>query len=227
METVTSHRAEGSPASADDEPILEIQFDDLEQQHEASTVGMWLFLATEVMFFGGLITAYAIYRSTSPREFALASEHMKLWLGFLNTVILLVSSFTMEKARRQAATQAALAPVTSLPGIAADRRSAPWLSITFVLGIGFLVGQVLAWRELAARGFFLSTGPSSSFVYLLTGMHALHLAGGVLALLYSEATGWLHKPIEARRAVIDTTAWYWHFMALLWIYIFALIQIAR
>ncbi len=70
METVTTHRGEGAHAhpSSDDDAILEIQFDDLEQQHEASTIGMWMFLATEVMFFGGLITAYAVYRSTSTRE---------------------------------------------------------------------------------------------------------------------------------------------------------------
>ena len=68
METVTTHRTSGPPASPHDEPILEEQFDDLEQQHEASSVGMWVFLATEVMFFGGLIAAYAVYRATSPRE---------------------------------------------------------------------------------------------------------------------------------------------------------------
>ena len=68
METLTTHRIAGEPIPADDEPILEIQFDDLEQQHEASMLGMWLFLATEVMFFGGLIAAYAVYRTTAPEE---------------------------------------------------------------------------------------------------------------------------------------------------------------
>jgi len=197
-------------------------------------LGLAVGIAPIIMLFVAFTSAY-IVRSGMASWDPNANGYVNDWFPVslptlilaINTVILLVSSFTMEKARRQAATQAALAPVTSLPGIAANGRPAPWLTITLVLGIGFLVGQILAWRELAARGFFLSTGPSSSFVYLLTGMHALHLAGGVLALLYSEATGWLHKPIEARRVVIDTTAWYWHFMALLWIYIFALIQIAR
>jgi cytochrome c oxidase subunit 3 len=85
----------------------------------------------------------------------------------------------------------------------------------------------MAWRELANRGFCVATSPSSSFVYLLTGTHAVHLAGGVLALLYAAATSLLHRPLEARRIVVDVTAWYWHFMALLWLYIFALLWLAR
>ncbi len=108
-----------------DEAILEVQFDDLEQQHEASTLGMWLFLATEVMFFGGLITAYAVYRSTSTREFALASEHMNVWLGFWNTVILLGSSLTMALAVRAAQ-------------LRAHRELLIYLGLTMVLGSAFL-----------------------------------------------------------------------------------------
>jgi cytochrome c oxidase subunit 3 len=85
----------------------------------------------------------------------------------------------------------------------------------------------MAWVELGARGFFLATSASSSFVYLLTGMHAIHLAGGVIALLCAGITALRHKPVEARRIVVDITAWYWHFMAVLWIYIFALLEFAR
>ena len=85
----------------------------------------------------------------------------------------------------------------------------------------------MAWHELAARGFFLATSPSSSFVYLLTGTHAIHLAGGVLALLYAGVISLMNRPVEVRRIVVDITAWYWHFMALLWIYIFALLEFAK
>jgi len=99
--------------------------------------------------------------------------------------------------------------------------------LTVVLGLAFLVGQVLAWRQMEARGFFLSGNPSSSFFYLLTGMHALHLLGGVVALLYASVTFWMKRPPENRHIVIDVTAWYWHFMALLWLYIFALLEIAH
>jgi cytochrome c oxidase subunit 3 len=134
----------------------------------------------------------------------------------------------MELARRQSAQEVVLAPVAEIPGVSAgNEKPFPWLGLTVVLGLAFLVGQFLAWRALEARGFYVATSPSSSFVYLLTGMHALHLAGGVLALLYAAATSLLHKPVEVRRIVVDVTAWYWHFMALLWIYIFALLQFAR
>jgi cytochrome c oxidase subunit 3 len=96
-----------------------------------------------------------------------------------------------------------------------------------MLGGGFLTGQWIAWRLLADRGFYLATSPSSSFVYLLTATHAVHLMGGILVLLYAAAGSLLHKPVEARRIVVDVTAWYWHFMFLLWVYIFALMWFVR
>ncbi len=89
MHTATTHHTEHGPTQVDDEPILSQQFDDVEQQSEASTLGMWLFLATEVMFFGGLLTAYAVYRIDAPREVALASEELNVVLGCINTVVLL------------------------------------------------------------------------------------------------------------------------------------------
>jgi len=99
--------------------------------------------------------------------------------------------------------------------------------VTVVLGFGFLVGQWLAWSELKGRGFLVSTNPDSSFVYLLTAAHAVHLAGGIIALLWASASSLLHRPIEGRRIVVDVAAWYWHFMAVLWIYVFALLAFAR
>jgi cytochrome c oxidase subunit 3 len=146
----------------------------------------------------------------------------------INTAILLVSSLTIEGARRQYARRAALAPVTSIPGISlGEERNFPWLGVTVVLGFGFLVGQFMAWGELKARGFLVNTNPDSSFIYLLTGAHAVHLAGGMIALLWAGITSLQHKPIEGRRIVVDVAAWYWHFMAVLWIYVFALLAFAR
>jgi cytochrome c oxidase subunit 3 len=133
----------------------------------------------------------------------------------------------MEFARRAITRQAALAPVKSIPGISlGDEKSFPWLGLTVGLGLCFLFGQWMAWQELAARGFFVATSPSSSFVYVLTAGHAMHLFGGVLALLYAGVTALTHRPIESRRIVVDVTAWYWHFMAILWLYIFALLKFA-
>ena len=149
-------------------------------------------------------------------------------LFLINTGVLLLSSMTIELARRQLIRQVALAPVHSIPGISlGSEREFPWLGTTIVLGLGFLAGQWLAWRDLATRGFFVASGPSSSFVYLLTGGHAAHLLGGVIALLVAGSTVVLRRPLESRRIVVDVTAWYWHFMALLWIYILALLEFAH
>ncbi len=103
MDTAMKHRTDEGPASAAElEPILSHQFDDVDQQSEASTLGMWLFLATEVMFFGGLLTAFAVYRTGAPREVALASRELNVILGCINTIVLLGSSLTMALAVRSA-----------------------------------------------------------------------------------------------------------------------------
>ena len=134
----------------------------------------------------------------------------------------------MEGARRDIARRTALAPVRSIPGVSlGDERSFPWLGATVILGLGFLVGQWMAWGELRARGFLVSTNPDSSFVYLLTAAHAVHLMGGIIALLWAGITSLQQKPIEGRRIVVDVAAWYWHFMAVLWIYVFALLAFAK
>jgi cytochrome c oxidase subunit 3 len=99
----------------------------------------------------------------------------------------------------------------------------PWLALTVILGISFLAGQLLVWRELAAHGFYLATSASSSFFYLLTAMHGAHLLGGVFALLAAGAAYLLHRAAQSRAVVVDATAWYWHFMTFLWIYILGLL----
>ena len=146
----------------------------------------------------------------------------------INTAILLISSITMELARRKATRQAALAPVSSIPGVSlGDEGSFPWLGITVVLGCAFLAGQWLAWGELHRRGFFVYTNPSSSFAFLLTIAHAVHLVGGMIALGWASVASLLDRPVESRRIAVDITAWYWHFMAVLWIYIFLLLGLVR
>jgi cytochrome c oxidase subunit 3 len=150
-----------------------------------------------------------------------------LLLG-INTALLLMSSVTMEGARRQIARRMALAPVQSIPGVSlGEERNFPWLGVTVILGLGFLVGQWMAWLELKGRGFFIATNPNSSFVYLMTAAHAVHLTGGIIALLWAGVASLLRRPIEGRRIVVDVAAWYWHFMAVLWIYVFALLALAR
>lgn len=198
-------------------------------------LGLILGIATVGMVFISLTSAY-IFRRGLPTFEGESNSYVRDWgsvdlpwtlLG-INTAILLVSSVTIEFARRKAARQAALAPVSSIPGISlGDEKNFPWLGITVVLGFAFLVGQWLAWGELHARGFLVSTNPSSSFAYLLTVAHAIHLAGGMIALMWAASASLLRKPVEARRIAVDITAWYWHFMAVLWVYIFLLLGLAR
>jgi cytochrome c oxidase subunit 3 len=187
------------------------------------------------MVFVSLTSAYVVRRGLptfddSSRTYLRDWGSVQLpWLLLaINTALLLISSLTMERARRNITRSAALAPVRSIPGVSVgDERGFPWLGVTVVLGFGFLIGQWIAWGELKGRGFFVNTNPNSSFVYLLTAAHAVHLAGGIVALLWAGTTSLLHRPIEERRIVVDVTAWYWHFMAVLWIYVFALLAFVR
>jgi cytochrome c oxidase subunit III len=198
-------------------------------------LGLICGIATVGMVFISLTSAY-IFRRGLPTFQGETNSYVRDWgsiqlpwvlLG-INTGILLISSITMEFARRKAAMQAALAPVTSIPGISlGNETNFPWLGITVVLGCAFLVGHWLAWGELHKRGFFVDTNPSSSFAFLLTIAHAVHLAGGMIALMWASSASLLHKPLESQRIAVDITAWYWHFMAVLWIYIFLLLGLAR
>jgi len=91
----------------------------------------------------------------------------------------------------------------------------------------FLGGQWLAWVSLRAHGFYIDSGGASPFFYLLTAAHAVHLAGGILVLLYARAIFVLRRTIEQRRIVVEVAGWYWHFMGVLWVYIFALLEFGR
>jgi cytochrome c oxidase subunit 3 len=198
-------------------------------------LGLLCAIATVGMVFVSLTSALIVRRGLPTFDDA-TRTYLRDWGGVqlpwqllgVNTIILLVSSLTIEFARRQIARRAALAPVESIPGVSlGEERGFPWLGITVVLGFAFLVGQWMAWGELRARGFLVNTNPDSSFIYLLTGAHALHLAGGVIALIWASVASLWHKPVEDRRIVVDVAAWYWHFMAVLWIYVFALLAFAR
>jgi cytochrome c oxidase subunit 3 len=153
-------------------------------------------------------------------------------LLLVNTLVLLLSSVSIEMARRSVRREMALAPLRGMPGIALDddgvgRGGAAWIAITVALGLMFLGGQWLAWVSLRAHGFYIDSGGASPFVYLLTAAHAVHLAGGILVLLYAGAIFMLRRGIEQRRIVVEVAGWYWHFMGVLWVYIFALLEFGR
>jgi len=187
-----------------------------------------------VMVFVSFASAYVVRQglpTLDPSTNTLVHDWFPLplpWLLFFNTGVLLISSLTMELARREVARNIAPARVVSIPVVSAvQERTIFWLAFTLLLGLAFLRGQWIVWRELAASGFYVATFPSSSFVYLLTGMHSLHLLGGVLALLVAASTSLLPGPVESRVVVVDVTGWYWHFMALLWVCILCLLTFLR
>jgi cytochrome c oxidase subunit 3 len=194
-------------------------------------MGLAVAIVPILMLFISFTVAYIAWRwfSTSDITNVRASRPIQLrWALLLaNTAVLVVSSVTMELSRRAITRQSALAPVMSIPGISlGNERHFPWLGLTTILGLLFLAGQVFLWNGLLARGFHMNSGPASSFVYFVTAMHALHLAGGILVLLTANVMAGLRRPIETRRIVVDVTTWYWHVMTGLWIYILILFSIA-
>lgn len=196
-------------------------------------MGLAVALAPVVMLFVAFSAAFVARRVFGSSDLTAAaarwiSTPLPWVLLLLNTAVLLLSSVTIELARRHATMLVALAPVKSIPGVSlGEEHSFPWLGTTTVLGLLFLGGQVRAWMQLEAHGILVSSSASSSFFYLLTGMHAVHLAGGVLGLLYASYGALRHYAVERQRIIIDVAAWYWHFMAGLWLYILLLIAVAR
>jgi cytochrome c oxidase subunit 3 len=153
---------------------------------------------------------------------------------YLDTAILIASSYTLELARKRftacvtafraaRSTQPAATEPASVEAAALRASGLYWLNITLTLGLFFVAGQVLAWQRLASQGLFLATSPSSSFFYVLTALHGLHLLGGVLGLIYA---GYRLRH-NARNALtsLGTAAVYWHFVDLLWVYLLMVIAI--
>lgn len=196
-------------------------------------LGLVVGLTGIAMIFISFTSAYIVRQglpTLDPRTNALLHDWFPVPLPrllLLNTVVLLISSVTMELARRQAARKACV-QFSSIPGVSVDAKGEmSWLALTVVLGISFLAGQWMAWRELAANGFYVASSPSSSFVYLLTGMHGVHLFGGVVALLSAGFASLLRRSADSQTILVDVTGWYWHFMAALWVYILCLLEFAH
>ncbi len=194
-------------------------------------LGLVVGLSGIVMIFISFSSAYVVRQglpTLDPRTNVLLHDWFPVPLPrllLINTAVLLISTFTMELSRRQAFRKAALAQLVAVQGVSVDPdEKVSWLALTVVLGLSFLTGQWMVWRELAARGFYIASSPSSSFVYLLTGMHGVHLLGGVLALLTAGFACFLRRPPDSQLIAVDVTGWYWHFMALLWVYILCLLE---
>lgn len=218
-------------------PALQHHFENMEQQREAGTLGMWVFLVTEIMFFGGMFLAYTLYRSQFPQAFAIASNHLDIKLGAINTAVLILSSFTM-----------AMAVYSTQVG--KRRAQITYLVLTMVLGLAFLgikaveyygkyVDKLIPGSLIPGNPFnpdpqvmHLTEGVSMQHVqmfywiyFAMTGMHALHMIIGVgllSVILYFSVKGRYspeyHNPVEV-------SGLYWHFVDIVWIFLFPLLYL--
>ena len=169
-------------------------------ERRVAETGVWIGIATISMSFAALTSALVVRQASAPGS---DWQHFQLpSLLYVNTLVLLLSSVTLESSRR--------------------REAVATLDVTLALGLLFLVGQAFAWRQLAAQNLHLATGPSSAFFYVLTVLHAMHVLGGLVGLGYVErrlAAGVLS------RTTFRAAALYWHFMAVLWLYLLALLTL--
>ena len=163
----------------------------IEPRPSVAQTGVWIGIATISMSFAALTSALVVRQSGASDW-----QHVQMpALLYLNTLVLVASSITLEWSRR--------------------RHAPTGLHVTLVLGLLFVVGQVLAWRQLGAQRVLLATGPSSAFFYVFTVLHALHVLGGLGGLAYA----------ERRPGALGPATLYWHFMAVLWLYLLALLTI--
>jgi cytochrome c oxidase subunit III len=174
----------------------------------AYVTGMFIALAGILMFFMAFVSAYIVRKGMPENGWIPLQVPHLLWL---NTLILIASSFTLARAHSRSTAND-------------EEGFRHWWATTTILGILFVAGQILAWRQLAAQGIFLATNPSSSFFYVFTGAHGLHLLGGILALLYVQFRA--TKKV-ARGTAIEVVSMYWHFMDGLWVFLFLLLYLGR
>ena len=200
---------------------LRHQFDDVEQQKDASTFGMWIFLATEVLFFGGMFCCYTVYRSKFPVAFGHGSNHLDLILGAVSTAILIISSFTMACGVNSAATGAKNALVG-------------FLSLTILFAAAFLVIEMSEWHMLYKEGLmpgfnftFKEIDPAHvqlffCMYFAMTGLHASHVTIGIGILATMAVRAWRGAFGPDYYTPIEISGLYWHFVDLVWIFLFPL-----
>jgi cytochrome c oxidase subunit III len=174
-----------------------------------SSTGIWVVLGFVAMTFAAFTSALIVRRGGANDW-----RHLTLpGILYLNTVVLIASSITLEMARREVGAFMRGLTIQSA-------RPTRWLNVTLLLGLLFVAGQYVAWLELRSRGLYLATNPNSSFFYVLTAVHAVHVSGGLTGLVRV-----IHKLNNStlRKSTLDATAVYWHFMDGLWIYLLLLL----
>jgi cytochrome c oxidase subunit 3 len=201
------------------------QFEDLEQRHRAASLGVWVFLAGEVLFFGGLFVGYTIYRVTYPSAFHAASHHLYLWIGAVNTAVLLTSSLTV-----------ALAVHAAREG---ERRGTLGLLLgTIGLALAFLclkaVEYYLDYREGLVPVLRFDPGRVGAdpahvqlfltFYFIMTGLHALHVTAGILVMgSLAGLIAW--RGLRDRENAVEMAGLYWHFVDIVWLFLFPLLYL--
>ncbi|MCU0256915.1 MAG: cytochrome c oxidase subunit 3 family protein [Vicinamibacterales bacterium] len=206
-------------------PALQHHFDTLEQQQAASTLGMWMFLVTEVLFFGGLFLAYTLYRSWYPDAWVAASHHLSVPWGAFNTVVLIVSSLTMALAVRAAQ-------------VGNRTHQMVFLVLTIVLGAAFLGVKAVEYADKFDH--HLVPGPNFLFddaryaraaqiffsvYFAMTGIHALHMVIGLGLLLWLLVKAHRGVFTAAYNTPVEMVGLYWHFVDIVWIFLFPLLYL--
>jgi cytochrome c oxidase subunit 3 len=174
-----------------------------------SKSAIWVLIAAIAMSFAAFTSALVVRQGASTDWHHVTLPPILYW----NTLVLLASGVTLEIARRRVAVFMG-GPKT------VDLNPARWLYVTASLGMVFVIGQYGAWLQLRSEGLYLATNPNSSFFYLLTAIHALHVLGGLVGLTYVLSK--LHR-VVLRRSTLDSFAYYWHFMGILWVYLLVLL----
>ncbi len=204
-------------------PGLQHHFDSYEQQQEASFFGMWVFLATEVLFFGGLFCAYLVYRTGNPEAFAAGSRSLDITLGAINTGVLIGSSLTMALAVHAAQ-------------VGKRKMIAIWMGLTGILGLAFLGIKAVEYSHKIHDGLF----PGANFVwhgpeqgvemffniyFMMTGLHALHMIIGMGIMLVLIPLAWRGAYTPESHNMIEGFGLYWHFVDIVWIFLFPLLYL--
>ena len=205
-------------------PALAHHFDSLAQQAEATTLGMWVFLVTEVLFFGGLFATYMIYRSWYPDAFAAASHELDVTLGTINTVVLITSSLTMALAVHAAQ-------------LGQRKPLMLFLILTMILGAAFLgIKSVEYYHKFAEHHVpgpdFVFEGAHArqaqiffSLYFVMTGLHAIHMVIGIGIMLVMLYWAWNGTVTAEYSSPIEISGLYWHFVDIVWIFLFPLLYL--
>jgi cytochrome c oxidase subunit 3 len=206
------------------EPAVAEQFEDIQQQREADRLGMWIFLATEIMFFGGLLASYTVYRLLYPHVFEAASHELDVFFGAADTLVLLCSSLTMALAVR---------------GIKLGQKgpALALLGATALFGVLFLVMHGYEyyhdWTAHHVPGrMFQFQGANSAraqlffwIYFCLTGLHSLHVLIGILLILTLMILVWTDRIGRERPMAVEIVGLYWHFVDIVWVFLFPLLYL--